>query len=117
MSLYLKALRSYTSWSGRADRKEYWTFTLVNLVLLIAVEAIGMAAGGTALPAAILALVLLPPSLAVLARRLHDTGRSAWWILFGFVPVVGSLTLFVFTLLPGNAGGDRFGGVAYGIPA
>lgn len=109
MSLYFTTLRTFKTWSGRATRKEYWTFFALNLVLTVVVAAAGQAATGTALPVAVLAVLLLLPALAVLARRLHDTGRSAWWMLFGLVPLVGGLTVFVFTVLPGTAGSNRFG--------
>lgn len=117
MSLYFSTLRNFGSWAGRADRLEYWTFTAVNVVLTIAVAAAGQAATGTALPVIVLVVLLLPSSLAVLARRLHDGGRSAWWMLFSLVPFVGGLTVLVFTLLPGTSGGNRFGATAASLRA
>jgi uncharacterized membrane protein YhaH (DUF805 family) len=44
----------------------------------------------------LVALALLLPSLAVTARRLHDTGRSGWWILIGIIPLIGAIVLLVF---------------------
>ena len=46
--------------------------------------------------------------LALFVRRLHDTSRSAWWILFAFVPYLGAITLLIFTLLKGTPGPNRY---------
>ncbi|MDP4805084.1 MAG: DUF805 domain-containing protein, partial [Candidatus Nanopelagicales bacterium] len=53
--------------------------------------------------------VTIVPALAVLVRRLHDTGKSGWWALIGFVPLVGGIVLLVFTVLDSDAGGNKFG--------
>lgn len=66
--------RNYVNFSGRAQRSEFWWFTLFSVVsqaLLNWVPFVGWIYG----------LALLLPSLAVTVRRLHDTGRSAWWLL------------------------------------
>ena len=49
------------------------------------------------------------PSLAVTARRLHDTNRSAWWILVNIIPYVGGLVLVVLCVLSGTSGPNRYG--------
>ena len=49
------------------------------------------------------------PALAVLIRRLHDTGKSGWWVLIGFVPFVGTIVLFVFSVLDSDAGDNKYG--------
>lgn len=43
------------------------------------------------------------------ARRLHDINMSGWWQLLSLIPYVGPLAVFIFTLLPGNQGPNRFG--------
>ena len=53
------------------------------------------------------------PSLAVMARRLHDTGKSAWWMLL-YLTLVGIIVLFVFACLRGNVGSNKFGEDPYG---
>ncbi|MET9377426.1 DUF805 domain-containing protein [Streptomyces sp. NPDC002992] len=58
---------------------------------------------------AIYALGVLVPSLAVIVRRLHDTGRSGWWYFISFVPIVGGVILFVFTVLEGEAHDNAYG--------
>ena len=59
----------------------------------------------------IFVLASLIPTLAIAFRRLHDTGRSAWWLLISLIPLVGSIVLLVFLLLAGEPGGNRFGPV------
>src|SRR5436309_182179 len=95
MSWFLEALKKYAVFSGRARRKEYWMYSLFVFVIYAVLAGIG---AGAKVPAVmVLAVVfylgVLIPSLAVGVRRLHDTGRSGWWLLFGIVPLVGGITL------------------------
>ncbi|PTT79259.1 DUF805 domain-containing protein [Pelomonas sp. HMWF004] len=79
----------YADFSGRASRPEYWWFFLFLMLVYIAASLISDVAYW------VTALVTLLPSLAAGARRLHDTGRSAWWLLIGLVPVIGGIVLLV----------------------
>jgi uncharacterized membrane protein YhaH (DUF805 family) len=88
-------LTKYATFSGRARRSEYWFFALAYLIASVVANIIDQMIG-TQLFVYILALALLLPSLAVGVRRLHDTGRSGWWILIGLVPIVGFIVLIVF---------------------
>jgi len=96
MNWYLEALRKYAVFSGRARRKEYWMFFLFNIIVAVIIGFvtgfIGAALGmGTALsdPAStIYSVAILIPSIAVGVRRMHDLGRSGWWIIFPFVNLV-----------------------------
>jgi uncharacterized membrane protein YhaH (DUF805 family) len=54
-------------------------------------------------------LATIVPALAVLIRRLHDTGKSGWWALIGLVPLIGGIVLLVFTLLDSEAVANKFG--------
>ena len=58
---------------------------------------------------AVYGLAVLVPSLAVAVRRLHDTDRSGFWLFFGLVPLVGGITVFVFSVLGGTSGPNKFG--------
>jgi len=115
MQWYLKVLRQYADFSGRARRTEFWMFTLFNVVVaavlaLIDTFLIGAElAGGYGLAGMIYALVTLVPSLAVGARRLHDTDRTGWWQLLLLVPVIGWIVLIVFDALEGNRGANQHG--------
>lgn len=118
MGWYLKVIKQYADFKGRARRKEYWfftlfhlligvTFILFNTVIIQATNnpdfAIGFVLYG------IYMLSVLLPAIAVTVRRLHDTDHSAWWILISLVPLVGSIILLVFLCQDGNASVNRFG--------
>ena len=97
MNWYLQALKKYADFSGRARRKEYWFFILFYLIILIVLMIVDgfvgtqLGGAGFGILTCIYALAMLIPALAVTVRRLHDTGRSGWWILIQFVPLVGSI--------------------------
>lgn len=102
-------LRKYADFSGRAGRPEFWWFFVFNVAAsLVASIVDGMAGtdvtstpltGDQGLFGILVTLALLVPNLSVGARRLHDTGRSAWWLLLLLVPCVGILVLIVFACL------------------
>jgi len=100
-------LNKYATFSGRARRSEYWWWylfvTIVFLVANVIDQAIGftysdLTIGGGWL-ATIAWIVFLVPNLAVAVRRLHDTGRSGWWLLIGLVPLIGWIVLLYFFVL------------------
>jgi uncharacterized membrane protein YhaH (DUF805 family) len=95
--------RKYADFNGRARRSEYWFFILFTAIagavggVLDAIFRIRSGAyGGTGPIQGLIQLALLVPTLAVGARRLHDTGRSGWWLLIGLIPIVGWIILIVF---------------------
>lgn len=95
MNWYLSCLKDhYTDFNGRAKRTEFWMFILFNWIASIIVGIIGWALGISWL-GSLYGLAVLVPTLAVGARRLHDTGRSGLWWLIIFVPVVGFIWLIV----------------------
>ncbi|WP_216940329.1 DUF805 domain-containing protein [Acinetobacter sp. BY419] len=89
---FVKCLTNYANFSGRARRKEFWFFMLFCVILGIIAEVIDTVLGTKSLVNGLLNLVLLVPSLAVGARRLHDVGRSGWWQLL-MLTVIGVLVL------------------------
>ncbi|MBT2366038.1 DUF805 domain-containing protein [Streptomyces sp. ISL-10] len=109
MSWYLAVLKNYAGFSGRARRKEYWMFTLINIIIALVLMGIDMAAGTYPIIYAIYTLALLLPTLAVTVRRLHDTGRSGWWIFISAIPLVGGIILLVFLASEGKAEANKFG--------
>ncbi|MEU5718355.1 DUF805 domain-containing protein [Streptomyces sp. NPDC020403] len=108
MNWYLAVLKNYAGFSGRARRKEYWMFVLFNFLVALVLLAIG-AAIDTQIPYMIYLAAVLIPTLAVVFRRLHDTGRSGWWFLITFVPLVGGIILLVFMCLEGVRGPNEYG--------
>jgi uncharacterized membrane protein YhaH (DUF805 family) len=96
MRWYLEALKKYADFSGRARRKEFWYFNLVHLLLVVGLMAVDVAVGVDGYLPVIYALGVIIPAVAVGVRRLHDTGRTAGWLLIGFIPVVGTIALLIF---------------------
>ena len=112
MSWYLQVLKKYAVFSGRARRKEYWYFSLFNMLIGIALALVDVSFNqevGGGLLYAIYSLAVLIPGLAVCVRRLHDTGRSGWWLLIGFVPLIGIIVLIVFTAQDSHLGENQYG--------
>nr|WP_290444133.1 DUF805 domain-containing protein [Pseudoalteromonas sp. XMcav2-N] len=112
---YLSVLKNYTEFKGRARRKEYWLFMLCNLIVMIVLGLVDMMLGmyseeaGVGLVSGLYALAVIIPSIAVGVRRLHDIGRSGWWMLLTFVPLVGPLVLLVFNVMDSNPGENEYG--------
>lgn len=108
MNWYVDVLKNYVGFSGRARRQEYWMFALINLGILIVLDVIGLV---TKLPeiSLVYGLAVLLPGLAVSFRRLHDTGKSAWWLLILLVPLVGAIVIIVFTATEGVRGDNAYG--------
>jgi len=117
MNWYLDVLKKYSVFSGRARRKEYWMYTLFNIIASIALVIVSTILGSIDSSLALLgslllmvySLAVLVPSLAVVVRRLHDTGRSGWWILVSLVPFVGGIILIVFLVQDGTPGENEYG--------
>ena len=108
MNWYIKVLKQYVDFNGRAHRTEFWMYNLINLIILIVLAIIdGFITGG--LIYTLYALGTLLPGLAVGARRLHDTGRSGWWLLLGLVPVIGIIVLIVFWVQDSQPDSNAFG--------
>ncbi|MFD8193312.1 DUF805 domain-containing protein [Streptomyces wuyuanensis] len=116
MNWYLAVLKNYAGFGGRARRKEYWMFTLVNIAVVAVLAGIGVAVD-TMIPYVVYYVAILIPALAVTVRRLHDTGRSAWWLLISLVPLVGAIVMLVFLASEGEAAPNRFGENPKAVPA
>jgi uncharacterized membrane protein YhaH (DUF805 family) len=103
-------LNKYATFSGRAQRSEYWYFFLFMMIVNIVTSILDSAILEDLPIFSLLAtLALLVPSISVSVRRLHDTDRSGWWLLLGFIPVVGVIVLIVFFCRRGTVGSNQFG--------
>ena len=122
MNWYLEVIKNnYANFSGRARRKEYWMFTLVNTIIIavlyaILISSVDMNTGEMSslgsiagIIIGIYSLAIIVPSLAVTIRRFHDQDKSGWMFLLAFIPAVGGLIIFVFMCLEGTKGDNRFG--------
>jgi uncharacterized membrane protein YhaH (DUF805 family) len=99
MEWYIQAIKKYADFSGRARRKEYWMFFLFNFIFAIVIAFVEALIGSPGVIGMIYSLALLIPGIAVSVRRLHDTGRSGWWLLVGLIPLVGAIVLLVFMVM------------------
>jgi uncharacterized membrane protein YhaH (DUF805 family) len=115
MNWYLKVLKQYADFSGRARRKEYWMFALFNsiftIIAMILDNVLGLTAGE--LPYGVFyflySLAVLIPGLAVAVRRLHDVGKSGWMILISLIPIIGAIWLLVLMVTDSNPGENQYG--------
>ena len=114
MDWYLKVIQQYADFSGRARRKEYWMFYLFNMLIPIPLAIIDIfvfnaAETGILVLTIIYGLVVAIPGLAVTVRRLHDTGRSGWWIFISAVPFVGGFILLFFLIQDSESRTNQWG--------
>ncbi|MFC1414520.1 DUF805 domain-containing protein [Streptacidiphilus sp. N1-12] len=107
MNWYVSCVKNYFGFGGRARRQEYWMFTLFHVIFLVALFVIGLVIH-TQIPYFVYGIALLIPGLAASFRRLHDTGRSAWWLLIALVPF-GAIALLIFMVSEGQAAENKFG--------
>lgn len=101
MNYYLKVLQNYANFNGRARRKEYWMFVLFNF---IASFILGFIGGLLEFPLLgnLYSLAVLLPSIAVAVRRMHDVGKSGWYIL---IPIYN----FILCVTEGDNGENEYG--------
>jgi uncharacterized membrane protein YhaH (DUF805 family) len=114
MNWYLDAWKNYVNFQGRARRKAYWMFVLFNIIALVVLGVIEGAIGlsgqnGYGILTGIYSLAMILPLIALAVRRLHDTGRSGWWILIGLVPLIGPIVLIVFYVTDSQPGTNQYG--------
>ena len=115
MEWYLKVLRQYADFNGRARRKEYWMFFLFNMIIVAILSLIDRFTGtyslewGSGLLSGIYSIAVLIPGLAVAARRLHDVGKSGWMLLIAFIPIIGAIWLLVLFVTDSDPGSNKYG--------
>lgn len=123
MNWYITAVKKYATFSGRARRKEYWYFFLFNVLISLSLSFVDSLTGsfdpdtGYGLLSGIYSLALFIPGIAVSVRRLHDTGRTGWWLFILLIPIIGVLVLLYFTVSDGNPGTNEYGADPKGIAA
>jgi len=125
MDWYVKVLKHYADFSGRARRKEYWYFILINFLINMGIAfASGLIGGVSQDPSMASGMIILPllynlavfiPSMAVGVRRLHDTNRSGWWLLISMIPLVGAIVLIIFFVEDSQPGSNEYGPNPKGI--
>jgi len=124
MKWYLNALRKYFVFSGRARRKEYWIFMLINFIIWIIANPLDelienrtffdkLGFDGHSLPSGSIPLFfllfILIPCITVTVRRLHDIGKSGWMIFITLIPIAGAIWLFILMLTGSSIGENEYG--------
>ncbi|MDR1141018.1 MAG: DUF805 domain-containing protein [Planctomycetaceae bacterium] len=135
MNEYLTVLQKYAVFHGRARRKEYWMFVLFNtgitfaigfvsgllmreqgvtiIVFLLPIPSrdfgLSMGEQSATIVSNIYAFAVLVPGIAVMVRRLHDIGKSGWWLLIVFVPIVGAIVLLIWSIRDSQPGSNQYG--------
>ena len=103
MSWYLDVItKNYINFNGRARRTEFWMFTLVHIIIIFLLLFLGP------VPFILYMLLTIMPAVAVGIRRLHDTGRSGWWILAANVPIL-FVIYYYYMVLEGDQGANIYG--------
>lgn len=97
MNWYLKVIHQYFDFTGRARRKEYWMFTLINILISWLLPLIDFILGTFYFTTIsyIYSILIFIPALAVLLRRLHDVGKSGWYFFLILIPFIGWLWLLI----------------------
>ena len=113
MNWFLLALKKYAVFSGRSQRSEYWFFVLFYLIIYIVLAVLdGMvfkSGSQIGILSGVFSLAMIVPSIAVAARRLHDTDRSGWWQLLVLIPLIGVIVLIVFLAQDTKPGENKYG--------
>ena len=128
---YKLALKNYAVFSGRTRRRDYWFFSIMNSIiyavfaLVFYIGTFSSLASDSDAPMVWLvlssvlmggySLAMMVPSFSIMVRRLHDTGKSAWYLLFLFLPYIGQIILFVFCCLDSTPGVNQYGPNPKGI--
>ena len=115
MNWYLKVLKNYVGFSGRARRKEFWMFALFNFIFLTVAAFIDNVLGtvyeysyfGTFYY--VYGLAVLIPGTAVAVRRLHDVNKSGWMYLIVFIPFIGAIWFFILMVSDSHHGMNIYG--------
>ena len=112
MNWYLKCLQQYGYLNGRARRSEYWYFSLFNFIIAFAIGFLLTPILGPTISIRIgyiYGFAVFIPSVAVGVRRLHDIGKSGWFILLSLIPLVGPIVLLIFYCMDSEPGENQWG--------
>lgn len=110
---YKTVLSRFSDFEGRAGRREFWMFVLVNFIVAVALSIVEgilhLRVGGFGILSGLYSLAVLVPGVAVGIRRLHDTGKSGMFLLLVFIPIFGAIALIYFYAIEGDHGANEYG--------
>jgi uncharacterized membrane protein YhaH (DUF805 family) len=107
MKWYIKVVKKYAVFTGRASRQEFWMFMLINLLIIVGLDILPIVLKSViktdqSILKLVYQLVLFMPYTAVYIRRMHDTGRNGWWCC---VPIVN----LIFAIEDSQPGENKYG--------
>lgn len=114
MKWFMDAMKKAFNFSDRSRRKEYWMFILATLIISIVLTIVDAVVGleiaeDVGILSTLFSLAIIIPSISVTVRRLHDIGKSGWWVLIGIIPIVGFIVLLVFTVKDSEPAPNAYG--------
>ncbi len=109
ITAYRDALEKYAKFDGRLGVGGFWRFVAVNIAITVILAILANIGSIFFIVYMLYALALLIPSLAAAVRRLHDTGKSGWFILVGLIPIVGFILLIVWYVQAGDPATNEHG--------
>ena len=109
MNWYLEVLKKYVVFEGRARRKEYWMFILFNVIFVVLASGINPELRGFDIIIIIYLVAMIIPIISVTVRRMHDIGKSGFWIFIRFVPIIGAIWMLILLCTEGQTGENKYG--------
>ncbi len=102
MNYYLSVLSNYAQFTGRARRAEYWNFALFNALISVPLSLFGAFSEPVSWISTLYSLAVMIPSIAVGVRRMHDVGKSGWFLL---IPIYN----LILACTAGDEGENEYG--------
>lgn len=111
MNYYTRVWQNYVNFNGRDSRKQYWMFALFNAIISFALSFVaGLILGDfDFIVTGIYSLAILLPNIGLCIRRMHDIGKSGYWILLCFIPILGQIAFIVLCCMPSQQGENQYG--------
>lgn len=109
MEWYKLFWQNYFTIDGRARRTAYWIPWLINFAVMLILPLIEGMLYGMPVLSLLYWLAIIIPVITVTIRRLHDTGKSGWWVFIILIPIIGGIVLIIFMVLDSQPGPNRFG--------
>ena len=110
VACYLDAWRKYFTFSGRATRKDYWGFFLINILVSALIGLVEVIIGMDDLfISSLYSLAVICPNITLCTRRLHDVGKSGWWQIVSVIPLINFYLLYLLWIKPGKNEENKYG--------
>jgi uncharacterized membrane protein YhaH (DUF805 family) len=106
----ITCLTKYVDFDGRASRSEFWWFFLFQIIVIVVLSMVLSIVGS------LVSLALLLPGLGAGVRRLHDIGKSGWWIFIGLIPLIGWLIAIYWAAQPSQSESNNWGAAPADTP-